>query len=90
MQQQLASGKPIEDVEDDLKLAVIKPLHTQWLVNNYVQLLTGPNGKRVVLKGWKKAGVSGLLDSTTVIPVETHFKRYIVWFHDRNRKIIKF
>ena len=73
MQQQLASGKPIEGVEVDLKLTVIKPLHAQWLVNMY-NYLTGPNGKRVILKGWKKAGVSGLLDSATVILVENPFQ----------------
>ena len=79
MQQQLASGKPIEDVEDDLKLTIIKPLHAQWLVNMY-NYLSGPTGKRVILKGWKNVGVSGLLDSTTVIPVENPFQEIYYCF----------
>lgn len=63
MQQRLASGKPLEDIEVDLKLTVVKPLLAQWLINMY-NYFTGSNGKRVIGKrqGWKKAGVSGLFD----------------------------
>ena len=72
MQQQLRSGVKLEDVEVDLKLTVIKPLHAQWLVNMY-NYFTGPECKKVILEGWKKAGISGLFDSTTRIQEEDPF-----------------
>ena len=41
IQQGLQNGKPLEDIDIDLRLSVIKPLHAQWLVNmyNFFQLL---------------------------------------------------
>ena len=59
-QEQLQTGRKLEDIEVDLKLTVIKPLHAQWLVSMYDHL-TGQRGKEVILKGWKRAGISGLL-----------------------------
>ena len=31
-------------------------------------------GKEVILKGWKRAGISGLFDSTTKLPPEDPFQ----------------
>ena len=56
VQQQVESGIDLEDVDVDLRLSVIKPLHAQWLVNMY-NFFTEPNGRKIVLKGWKKAGI---------------------------------
>lgn len=64
VQQQLESGKTADDIEVDLRLSVIKPLHAQWLVNMYTFFTS--SGRDVILKGWKKAGISGLLDGSTV------------------------
>jgi hypothetical protein len=30
-------------------------------------------GRTIILKGWKKPGISGLLDGTTVLPPNNHF-----------------
>ena len=73
VQQQLECGKDVEDIEVDFRLTTLKPLHAQWLVNMY-NFFTIPNGKEIILKGWKKAGISGLLDGTTVLPPEDPFK----------------
>ena len=35
IQQGLQEGKDLENIEVDLRLSVIKPLHAQWLVNMY-------------------------------------------------------
>ena len=69
VQQQIEGGTNLEDINVDLRLSVIKPLQAQWLVNMY-NFFTQPNGKKVILKGWKKAGIAGLLDNTTLLSPE--------------------
>ena len=73
VQQQLEGGTNLEDINFDLRLSVIKPLHARWLVNMY-NFFTQPNGRKVILKGWKKAGVAGLLDNTTLLSPEDPFE----------------
>ena len=64
---QLDSGKRVEDVDVDLRLTVIKPLHAQWLVNMY-NFFTTKKGVEIIIKGWRKAGISELLDGSTTLP----------------------
>jgi hypothetical protein len=33
------------------------------------------HGRDIIPKGWKKAGISGLLDGTTIIPPEDPFEQ---------------
>ena len=73
VQQQIEGGTNLEDINVDLRLSVIKPLQAQWLVNMY-NFFTQPNGKKVILKGWKKAGIAGLLDNTTLLSPEDPFE----------------
>ena len=47
-----------DDIEVDLRLSVLKPLHATWLVSLYNHL-TSSDGKRHLMKGWEKAGVAG-------------------------------
>ena len=56
-----------EHVEVDLRLTAIKSLHARWLVSMY-NFFTSSKGTPVIIKGWKKAGISGLLDGTTTVP----------------------
>ena len=63
----------LEDVEVNFRLSVIKPLHAQWLVNLY-NFFSTERGRQVICKGWKKAGILGLLDGTTVLPPEDPFE----------------
>ena len=73
VQQQLEGRTNLEDINVDLRLSMIKPLHAQWLVNMY-NFFTQPNGRKVILKGWKKAGIAGLLDNTTLLSPEDPFE----------------
>ena len=71
VKQQLESGMDLED-EVNFCLSVIKPLHAQWLVNLY-NFFSTKRGRQVICKGWKKAGILGLLDGTTVLPPKDPF-----------------
>ena len=73
IQQRLQNGKPLEDIEVDLRLSVIKPLHAQWLVNMY-NFFSTLEGKEIILKGWKKAGILELVYGSTIIPPDDPFK----------------
>ena len=70
VQQGLRDGKELEDINVD---CVIKPLRAQWLVNAY-NFFSTIDGRDIIYKGWKKAGISGLFDGTigTFLP-ENHF-----------------
>ena len=66
VKQQLESGKPLEDVDVDFLLTVIKPLQAQWLVDMF-NFFTTQKGAD---KGWKIAGIVGILNGTIVLPSE--------------------
>ena len=77
VKQQLEAGAKLEDIDVDFRLSVLKPLHAQWLVNMY-NFFSTERGKLVISKGWKKAGISGLLDGNTVLPPEDPFENVTV------------
>ena len=66
VQHKLENGENVDDIEVDLRLTAIKPLHAQWLVSMY-NFFTSSKGEQIIVKGWKKAEKSGLLDGTTTI-----------------------
>ena len=67
VQRQLDSGTSFEDIEVDLRMSVIKPLHAGWLVALY-DYLTGAEGRRCIFKGWEKAGVKEIVNSDKPLP----------------------
>ncbi len=67
VKQQLDLGKSLDDVEVDFRLTTM-----QWLVDLY-NFCTTTKGKQIIVKGWKKAGVTGLLDGSTEIPCADPF-----------------
>ena len=67
----LENGENVEDIKVDLRLSAIKPLHAQCMYNFF----TSSKGPQIIVKGWKKAGISGLLDRTTTIPSADPFSR---------------
>ena len=73
VKQQLDSGKDIQDIEVDFRLTTIKPLHAQWLVNMY-NFCTTDKGANIISRGWKKAGIAGLLDGSIELPYEDPFQ----------------
>jgi len=43
-------------------------------VNIYNYFTTASSGRDIILKGWKKAGISGILDGSTILPPEDPFE----------------
>ena len=75
VKQQLDGGKKIEDIHVDFRLTVIKPLHTQWLVNISISL--PPKMEQMSSSmGWKKALNVGALDGTIVLPSGNPFSEF--------------
>ena len=74
VKQQRDSGKQL-DVH--FRLTVIKPLHAQWLVDMF-NFFTSQKGAEIIINGWKKAGIVGVLDGTTVLPSEDPFEA--LWY----------
>lgn len=70
IQQELENGKQLDDIDVDLRLSVIKPVHAQWLV----EIFTTADGRDVIFKGWKKAEISGLFSGSTVLPPDNPFE----------------
>ena len=70
---QLEAGNQLEDIEVDLRLSVLKPLHAQWLVDVYNYFST-EEGREIILKGWKKAGIQAVIDGSVVLPPENPFQ----------------
>ena len=63
VQSQFDSEVPLEDVDVDLRLSVIKPIHATWLVSLYKHL-SSSEGKLSIAKGWKKAGITDVVIGT--------------------------
>ena len=72
VKQQIESGGESADIDVDLRLTVLKPLHTVWLVNLYNHL-SSLVGVGHIAKGWEKAGISSLLDGQTDLSPEDSF-----------------
>lgn len=69
----MGSGTSTDDIEVDLRLSVLKPLHASWMVSLYNHL-TNSEGKRYVVKGWEKAGVAGVVKGESALPPEDPFE----------------
>ena len=52
----LDEGKDIKDVDISLKLSIVKPFHSKWLIEMYNHMISS-EGRDVCLKGWKVAGI---------------------------------
>ena len=52
----LANGKKIEDIEIKFCLTVIKPLHAKWLMEFYNHI-TSEDDSKVIINGWKRSGI---------------------------------
>lgn len=66
------SGKTRDEIDVDLRLTTIKPLHAQWLIEIYNYFST-EKGVKIIFKGRKKSRVSGVLDGSFVLPPEDPF-----------------
>ena len=59
-------------VNGSAKKFMSKQFCTQWLVNMY-NFLTSEKGKVIIARGWRKAGVTGVLDGSVIIPDDDPF-----------------
>ena len=73
VQKQMESGNSTDEIEVDLRLSVLKPLHATWLVSLYNHL-TGSVEKRHIAKGWSKAGISELVQGKATLSPEDPFE----------------
>ena len=69
---QIDSGKPVEEIDVDFRLTTLKPLHAQWLISLY-NYLTSERGTQIINKGWKRSGITGIIDGSTILPPEDPF-----------------
>ena len=69
---QIDSGKPVEEIDVDFRLITLKPLRAQWLISLYNHL-TSERGTQIINKGWKRSGITGIIDGSTILPPEDPF-----------------
>ena len=74
VKKKIEEGVPIESVEIDLSLTRIKPTHALWLIELF-NFLTSEEGKKTILNGWKKAGVTNILMKTEILPPKDPFMK---------------
>ena len=73
IQSQLDSGVVLDDVDVDLRLSVLKPIHATWIVSMYNHL-SSSEGRQSIAKGWKKAGVTVVVSGSKKLPPEDPFE----------------
>ena len=62
-------GVVLHNVDVDLRLSVLKPIHATWIVSMYNHL-SSPEGRQSIAKGWKKAGVTDVVSGSKKLPPE--------------------
>ena len=80
IQSQLDSGVVLDDVDVDLRLSVLKPIHATWLVSMYNHL-SSSEGRQSIAKGWKKAGVTNVVSGSKKLPPKDPFQDLDVQEH---------
>ena len=73
IQSQLDLGVVLDDVDVDLRLSVLKPIHATWIVSMYNHL-SSSEGRQSIAKGWKKAGVTDVVSGSKKLPPEDPFE----------------
>ena len=58
--QELDSGKGVDDMDIQLKMLVLKPLHANW-INDLYNYFAVPGRNEIIANGWKAAYVTELL-----------------------------
>ena len=54
---QLDEGKAVEDIDAELKLSILKPLHTEWIKQLYYYM-TSEETCGIISNGWKAAFIT--------------------------------
>ena len=61
LQQELDSGKALDDIDIKFKLSTMKPLHAGWMIDSY-NWLSSLDGKQIILAGWRVSGITDVLE----------------------------
>ena len=67
------SGVVLDDVDVDLRLSILKPIHATWLVSMYNHL-SSSEGRQSIAKGRKKAGVTDFVRGSKNLPPQDPFE----------------
>ena len=62
----------LDDVDVDLRLSVLKPIHATWIVSMYNEL-SSSEGRQSIEKGWKEA-VTDVVSGPKKPPPEDPFE----------------
>ena len=57
----LENGEKLEDINISFKIAVLKPLHAQWLVEFYDHITSGEK-REIITHGFERAGITYALE----------------------------
>ena len=71
---QLDEGKAVEDIDVELKLSILKPLHAEWIKELY-DYMTSEEGRGIISNGWKAAFITEaiLKDKKGLGPLDPFF-----------------
>lgn len=69
---QLEAGKQPHDVQVDLRISTLKPLHAKWIVKVYDRFQT-QKGKDIIVNGFRRAGILEAINYTE-FPEQDPFK----------------
>ena len=72
VKKKMEEGTPPEQIEVDFNHTRLKPIHANWMVKVH-NFLTGEEGRAVILNGWKKAGMTGVVQNTDILPPKDPF-----------------
>ena len=54
--------RDVTTIEVDLKLSTLKPIHAKLLMSIY-EFLQGEKGRKIILNGWRAAGITEAVES---------------------------
>ena len=72
MKKKIEEGRPTEQIEVDFNLTLLKPIQANWMVE-MCNFLTGEEGRVIILNGWKKVGIPGVVQKTDILPPKDPF-----------------
>ena len=67
MKKKIEEGTPREQIDVDFNVTRPKSIHANWMVEMY-NFLACEEGRVIILNGWKKAGIPGVVQKTDILP----------------------
>ena len=65
---------PIDEINVELKLSIMKPLHASWIISLYNHM-TSFEGRSIVISGWRRSGIYDAVTkgSKNLVPLDPFF-----------------